>query len=77
MGSNAYSEEALGLVSKAAQNIHIVTKQGLDGVKCDLQNVDGIKGYEIISKLAQYNARSAEKASEALRSPETIVRVVI
>ena len=77
VGSNAYSEEALGLVSKAAQNIHIVTKQGLDGVKCDLQNVDGIEGYEIISKLAQYNARSAEKASEALRSPETIVRVVI
>ena len=77
VGSNAYSEEALGFISKASQNIHVVTKQGLDGIKCDLQNVDGVEGYEIIGKLAQYNARSADKASEALRAPETIVRVVI
>ena len=77
VGSNAYSEEALGFLSKAAQNIHVVTKQGLDGIKCDLQNVDGVEGYEVISKLAQYNARSADKASEVLRDPQTIVRVVI
>jgi len=77
VGSNAYSEEALGFVSKAAQNIHIVTPQGLDGFKADLQNVDGVEGYEIIAKLAQYNARSADKAHESLHAPETIVRVVI
>ena len=77
VGSNAYSEEALGFVSKAAQNIHIVTPQGLDGFKADLQNVDGVEGYEIVSKLAQYNARSADKAHEALREPQTIVKVVI
>ncbi len=77
VGSNAYSEEALGLISKAAQNIHVVTKQGLDGIKCDLQNVDGVEGYEIISKLAQYNAKSADKAGESMRDPQTIVRVVI
>lgn len=77
VGSNAYSEEALGFVSKAAQNIHIITPQGLDGVKCDLQNVEGVEGYEIIERLAVYNARSAEKAGESIRDPETIVRVVI
>jgi len=77
VGSNAYSEEALGFVSKAAQNIHIVTPQGLDGFKADLQNVDGVEGYEIISELEQYNARSADKAHEALREPQTIIQVVI
>lgn len=77
VGSNSYSEEALGFVSKAAQNIHIVTPQGLDGFKADLQNVDGVEGYEIISKLAEYNAKSADKAGMAMRKPETIIQVVI
>ena len=77
VGSNAYSEEALGFVSKAAQNIHIVTPQGLDGIKCDLQNVNGVDGYDIIPALEAYNARSADKAHEALVEPRTIVRVVI
>lgn len=77
VGSNAYSEEALGFVSKAAQNLSIVTPQGLDGFKCDLQNIDGVEGYDIIEKLAAYNARSADKAQEALYKPETIIRVVI
>ena len=77
VGSNAYSEEALGFLSKAAQNIHVVTPQGLDGIKCDLQNVDGVEGYEIISKLATYNAKSADKAGESMRDPQTIIKVVI
>ena len=77
VGSNAYSEEALGFVSKAAQNIHIVTPEGLDGIKCDLQDVSGIEGYDIIEQLAEYNARSADKAHQAMKEPETIVRVVI
>jgi hypothetical protein len=77
VGSNAYSEEALGFVSKAAQNVHVVTPQGLDGIKVDLQNVEGVEGYCIIDKLAEYNARSADKAHEAMVEPQTIVRVVI
>ena len=77
VGSNAYSEEALGFVSKAAQNIHIVTPQGLDGFKADLQDVSDVEGYEIISKLAEYNAKSADRAHEAMSEPQTIVRVVI
>ena len=77
VGSNAYSEEALGFVSKASQNIHIVTTQGLDGFKADLQSVDGVEGYEIIEQLAAYNARSADKAGESLRDPSVIVKVIV
>ena len=77
VGSNAYSEQALGFISKASQNIHVVTPQGLDGFKADLQNVEGVEGYHVIEKLEEYNARSADKAGEAMREPTTIVRVVI
>jgi len=77
VGSNAYSEEALGFVSKASQNIAIVTPRGLDGFKADLQNVEGVDGYDIVDKLASYNARSADKAHEAMRDPQTIIKVVI
>jgi hypothetical protein len=77
VGSNAYSEEALQFSSKAAQNIHLVTKQGLDGVKCDLQNVDGVEGYEIVPQLAAYNAKSADKAHQAMVKPQTLVKVII
>lgn len=77
VGSNAYSEEALGFVSKAAQNLHLVTPQGLDGIKCDLQNIQGVEGYSVIKELEAYNAQSAGKASEALHEPQTIIRVVI
>lgn len=77
VGSNSYAEEALGFVSKAAQNIHIVTPRGLDGFKADLQDVEGIEGYEIISKLESYNAKSADRAHEAMVEPQTLVRVVI
>ena len=77
VGSNKYAQDALGFASKAAQNIHIVTPQGLDGFKADLQNVDGVEGYEIISQLAAYNAKSADKASAAMHDPQTIVKVVI
>ena len=77
VGSNAYSEEALQFSSKAAQNCHLVTKQGLDGVKLDLQNVDGVEGYEILPQLAAYNAKSADKAHEAMIEPQTLVKVII
>ena len=77
VGSNSYSEEALGFVSKAAQNIHVVTPQGLDGFKADLQNVEGVEGYEVLSRLEQYNAKSADRAHAAMHTPETIIKVVI
>ena len=77
VGSNAYSEEGLGYVSKAAQNLHIVTPNGLDSIKCDLQNVDRIEGYSIIDKLVEHNALIAEDEHEAMTQPQALVKVVI
>lgn len=77
VGSNSYSEKALNFSSKAAQNIHIVTPNGLDGVKCDLQEVADVEGYDIIEELNEHGARSADTAHEAMTKPETIVRVII
>ena len=57
VGSNAYSEEALGFVSKAAQNIHIVTPQGLDGFKADLQNVDEWRAMRLFQSLPSTTQR--------------------
>jgi predicted phosphodiesterase len=54
VGSNAYSESALGYSSKAAQNVHIVTGRKtnptgavgtIDGMKVDLQDTSGITPY--------------------------------
>ena len=59
VGSNAYSESALGYSSKAAQNVHIVTGRKtnptgevgtIDGMKVDLQDVNGIAPYRFNSK---------------------------
>lgn len=77
VGSNAYSEEALGFVSKAAQNVHIVTTRGLDGIKCDLQDVTGVSGYNIIKRLKDCNARSADEGNQAMIDPQTLIKRVI
>ena len=82
-GGNAYSEEALGFCSKASQNMHIVTKAGkdspagLDGIKLDLQNVDGIEGYPVVTILAQHSARGSDKAAlAAINQPRRLVVVI-
>lgn len=75
-GANAYSDEALNFASKAAQNLHIVTQQGLDGIKCDLQDIQYVPGYDIIPQLEAHCARSVEKARQtALNKPQ--VRIVV
>ena len=82
-GGNAYSEEALGFCSKASQNMHIVTKagkdspSGLDGIKLDLQNVDGVEGYPIVDILARHSARGSDKAAlAAVNQPRRLVVVI-
>jgi hypothetical protein len=75
-GSNAYSEEKLKYVSKAAQNLHIVTANHLNGLKVDLQNVDGVDGYEVIEELAAYNAQSIGKLYRAEHPAVPIVVAV-
>lgn len=61
VGSNDYNEKSLFLVSKASQNIHLVSSSGIDSIKIDLQNTEGVNGYDIISALESYNAKSAKK----------------
>jgi len=82
-GGNAYSEEALGFCSKASQNLHIVHKESqnhpgsLDGIKIDLQNTDGVVGYNIIAQLERHDARGTQKAAQAaINQPRRRVVVV-
>lgn len=83
-GGNTYSEEALSFCSKASQNMHIVFNQtaragtaGLDGIKLDLQNVDGIEGYPIVEMLARHSARGSDKAAQAaINQPRRLVIVI-
>lgn len=47
VGSNAYSENALNLTGRAAQNIYIFTNDGRHDISIDLQNTDNYDGYDI------------------------------
>ena len=52
-GANGYSENALNLTSRASQNLYIFFEdKSHDCIKVDLQNVDGIVGYNINMALA-------------------------
>lgn len=73
VGANAYSENALGLTSKASQNVHIFTDTDIHSMKVDLQNYDGYEGYPIQKELESYNAKSADKCSTGV----TVFKVVI
>lgn len=74
VGSNNYSEDALNLAGRASQNIYIIHETGgFDGIKIDLQNTDGIEGYDIAEHLISYNTKSALKAHRG----EVIFQVVI
>jgi len=74
VGSNDFAEKALNLTGRASQNFYILhSNGGFDGVKIDLQNTDGIKGYNITERLESYNTKSADKVHAA----EVIMKVVI
>lgn len=67
VGANAYSDAALQLEGRASQNIHIIYNDySRDSIKIDLQNVQGIIGYDISKELAEYNPKSAKKANKEL-----------
>lgn len=73
-GGNAYSDSGLSLASRAAQNIHIAYDNGnIDSIKLDLQKTDNINGYEIMSQLEAYNAKSVSK----LKDNKVIMEIVI
>lgn len=73
-GANAYSDYALGLISRASQNLAIFyDNKTHDVFKIDLQNTEKIDGYEIISQLVAYNAKSADKCSEKVLIHQIVV----
>lgn len=74
VGDNAFSAQALNLTGRASQNFYVVYENGnIDGMKVDLQNVEGITGYNFDAALEAYNPKSADKA----RHTETVFKVVI
>ena len=73
VGSNAYSENALNLTGRAAQNIYIFTNDGRHDISIDLQNTDNYEGYDIKKELEAYNAKSLSKTAQN----KTIFKVII
>ena len=61
VGANDYSEYGLNLDSRASQNIGIITKDSINMMMVDLQNTDGIEGYDIVKILEDYNPKSFDK----------------
>ena len=61
VGSNAYSEAGLNYCSKAAQNVHIVSAGAIDGMKVDLQTIDGIEPYPLVEEWEAYASKSERK----------------
>lgn len=55
-GGNSYSNVDLMYLTRASQNIYIINDDlSYKGIKIDLQNVDNVKGYDIIEELERYN----------------------
>lgn len=74
VGSNDFAEKALNYTGRASQNTYIVLPGGgFHGVKIDLQDTDGVEGYQIDGRLEAYNTKSADK----VKPKETVMRVVI
>ena len=73
VGGNAYSENALNLAGKAAQNIYCFTTDGRHDIRIDLQETDQWEGYPINEELCAYNAKSAQKTYKK----QTIFKIII
>lgn len=76
-GANAYSEKALNLYSKASQNIYIVDKNSIDGIKIDLQETDENLFYNYDVTLESYHSKSEDKAQETINGGVTIFKIII
>jgi predicted phosphodiesterase len=73
VGANAYSENALLLSSRAAQNIYIMKDNERHDIRIDLQHTKGFKGYAINKELSSYNAKSLDKTLKK----QTVFKIVI
>ena len=72
-GGNDYSDEGLNLAGRASQNMFLVSEHDIISIRVDLQDTTGYTGYEIDSKLEEYNAKSISK----LHDKKTLVEVVV
>jgi predicted phosphodiesterase len=66
-GANAYSDNQLQLSSRASQNLFLIDKYGINGVKVDLQHSDMYSGYQIDPLLETYNVSSWGRNSGLIR----------
>jgi len=66
-GANAYSDNQLQLSSRASQNIFLIDRNGIDGIKIDLQHSSDYDGYGIDDLLETYNVSSYGRASGLIR----------
>ena len=73
VGANAYSENALNLSSRAAQNIYVMLEGERQDIRVDLQSTKGFGGYDIDKELFAYNTKSLDK----LRPKHTIFQIVV
>jgi len=74
VGDNYYSFKGLQVVGRAAQNLHVFYKDGnRDSIKIDLQDCEGIEGFNIVKELEAYNAKSHAKTQKN----DVIFKVVI
>jgi len=73
VGANAYSENALLLSSRAAQNIYIMKDNERHDIRIDLQHTKGFNGYPINKELSSYNAKSLDKTLKK----QTVFKIVI
>ena len=73
VGANAYSENALLLSSRAAQNIYIMKDKERHDIRIDLQHTKGFNGYPINKELSSYNAKSLDKTLKK----QTVFKIVI
>lgn len=72
-GGNSYSDSGLNYISKAAQNLHIVSQGSMDSIKVDLQNTEGVTGYDVMSELVRMSARTTTAQYNQERQIEPIL----
>lgn len=72
-GSNSYNENALGLIGRANHNCYVVNGKERYIQVNDIQDVDGIVGYDVVKELEAYNAKSSNKT----KSKQVIMSIVI
>ena len=73
VGANSYSENALLLSSRAAQNIYIMKDKERHDIRIDLQHTKRFNGYPINKELSSYNAKSLDKTLKK----QTVFKIVI